>query len=99
MRTRLPNSGRIRQLRCAMAAVRRDSGDGGKLGLLLNSTRAPERATRFGTGRLPILKRERAVHEDMSDADRILVRLLVGGPVGDRTRIEDRDVGEVALLD
>ena len=38
-----------------------------------------------------------AVDNDMRDATRIAARLLEGGDVGDRARIEDRDVGLGAL--
>ena len=47
---------------------------------------------------LAILEREHAIDEDMPHAHRILLRLLEGGPVGDRLRIEDRHVRKVSFL-
>ena len=37
-----------------------------------------------------------AVDEDVAHAGGILVRLVEGGAVGDRRRIEDREVGKIA---
>ena len=37
-----------------------------------------------------------AVDEDVAHADRILVRLGEGRAVGDRRRIEDGEIGEIA---
>src|SRR5262245_64901866 len=45
-------------------------------------------------GVLAILQHLPAVHPHMADANRVLMRLLVGRPVRNRLRIEDDNVGE-----
>lgn len=67
-------------------------------GLLLGLARAPEGTTRFGAGVLAVSKDLYTVDKNMFDADGILLRLLVGGHIGNRIRIKDDDIGKHTRL-
>ena len=45
-----------------------------------------------------ILKHLNAVDKDLFDTGRVLVRVVEGRMIGDRTRVKHNDVGEEALL-
>src|SRR5258708_14255552 len=60
--------------------------------------RPPHRAPGLGALVLAVLEHLHAVHEDVLHANRIRMRLLVGGGVGDRRGIEDRQIGVHAGL-
>src|SRR6185312_5153716 len=57
------------------------------------------RASARGARRLAAAQRPHAVHPDVVDARGELLRLLVGGVILDRVRVEHHDVGIVARLE
>src|SRR4051794_34113226 len=63
---------------------------------VLRSGAMLQHSARPGVGELSVGDDRRSVHDDPVDAYGILVRLRERAFVGDRRRIEDRDVGEAA---
>src|SRR5690625_4835162 len=55
----------------------------------------PENASITCSGHHSILQSEGAIDEDVLDPDRGLARIFIGGPGGDRIRVEDDDVSLV----
>src|SRR5690625_4068280 len=55
----------------------------------------PENASITCSGHHSILQSEGAIDEDVLDPDRGLARIFIGGPGGDRIRVEDDDVSRV----
>src|SRR5262245_57484422 len=58
-------------------------------------TRAAYESPRFGAGMFAIVQHELSIHEDISHAGRILMRLFVCGVVLDPSRIEDDDICKI----
>ena len=59
---------------------------------------SPQGATRFRVGVLPVLDNLDAVHENMLNANRVLVRFFKCRPIGNRRWIEDHYIGEHPFL-
>src|SRR5580700_626618 len=66
---------------------------------LLGLARTPECAAGFAAGVLAVFENLNAVDKNVSDADGVLVGLLEGSSVGDRSRIENHYVCKHAFLD
>src|ERR1043166_5775180 len=64
--------------------------------VLLRRPPAAQVATRAGGGHGAVANDDLAVDEDVTHADGVLVRVVVGRPVGHGRGIEDGDVGEGA---